>query len=225
MNFTIRQLEGNEKAASAPAMMTIREFGREVSMTLQQHLSPWAVAFRGSFASGEVDEYSDVDLRADVHQHLDQIFFDSLLKCLRGRFGALSVRYDPDHRDNAMAQGLRISLYDYPVFWRIDLDIASDRPCPRKWPDPFPEWSTGQSAFWNVVWAVKHGRRGKPAVADHYMSCACGELRRHPTRYSEGDVLALLADLGLMDGTDKILIGRLRETVGQPVAGVPPRRN
>ncbi len=194
-------------------MINIWQFGNEVLAVLKEHLSPGKVTFRGSFASGENDEYSDVDLQAEVHQELDQGFFDSIAKCLQDRFGPLSLRYDPDHKNDTTTQDLRISFHNLPVFWRIDLNITSGRACPQKWPHPFPKWSVSRSAFWNVVWAVKHGKRGRPEVADHYMFCACDKLRRPQLTYSEANALTLLSELSEIEETDKTLIRKLQEAV------------
>ena len=78
--------------------MTIHQFGNEVRDVLRRHLEPGKVTFLGSFASGKVDEYSDVDLEVNVQVELTQGFFDSLAECLRGHFGPLSVRYDPQQK-------------------------------------------------------------------------------------------------------------------------------
>ena len=141
--------------------MTIHQFGNEVRDVLRRHLEPAKVTFLGSFASGKVDEYSDVDLEVNVQVELTQGFFDSLLECLKRQFGALSMRYDPQQKHDRMAQNVRVNFHDYPVFWRIELDIRSDRDACQKCPSPFPEWSVATSAFWNVVWAVKRARRGE----------------------------------------------------------------
>ena len=158
-------------------MTTIHQLGTEVLEVLQRHLQPGRVTFRGSFASGNVDDYSDVDLEADVHVGLTQEFFDSLVACLREHFGPLSLRYDPDQENDRMAQDLRINFHDYPVFWRVDLAIRSERDACKKWPSPFPEWSIATSAFWNIAWAVKRAIRGK-SDADHYVRAACEKLDR-----------------------------------------------
>ena len=191
-------------------MTTIRRLGDDVLATLQQHLAPAEVTFRGSLLSGDVDEYSDVDLHARVRRRLDQEFFDSLAACLTERFGSLTVRYDPDYRDDTQAQVLKITLHEFPIFWRIDLAVTSDRDSPRKYPDPFPEWSVATSAFWNLVWAVKYGKRGRPQVADEYVAAACDKLQVDTVSFSNEGVralLALLADTGDVDGE---LIAKLR---------------
>ena len=159
--------------------MTIGQFGSNVLEVLQGHFGQGAVAFRGSFASGAVDKYSDVDLQADVDEALTQDFYDRLVNCLQSSFGPLSLRYDPDSIDDRMSQGLRINFDDLPVFWRVDLSITSSRDCSGKWPSPFPKWSVATSAFWNVAWAVKRAKRDQ-ADADPYM--ASPTLRDRPRR-------------------------------------------
>ena len=172
-------------------------------------MAPGEVNFRGSFASGRVDEYSDVDLEVNVRVELTQGFFDSLLECLQRHFGALTARYDPEQQDDRKAQNIRVNLHDHPVFWRIDLDILSSTDTYQKWPSPFPDWSVATSAFWNVVWAVKRDRRGEKD-ADHYMFSACEKLARPGLMYSHENVETLLSELCGCHDVDEVLLSKLR---------------
>ncbi len=192
--------------------MTIHQFGNEVLNVLRGHFEPGKVNYLGSFASGKVDEYSDVDLEVNVQVELTQGFFDSLAACLRGHFGPLSMRYDPQQENDRMAQNVRINFHDYPVFWRIELDIRSDRDTLQKWPSPFPEWSVTTSAYWNVVWAVKRARRGE-SDAGHYMNSACEKLGRQRLAYSDENVETLLRELREFPDVDDALVSRLREEI------------
>ncbi len=194
-------------------MMTIRQFGNAVLAVLRDHFSSGQVAFRGSFASGEVDDYSDVDLKAEVHEELNQEFFDDIVVCLQDRFGPLSLRYDPDYNDNRMAQDLRINFHHLPVFWRVEILIASDRDCTQKWPMPFPDWSVATSAFWNISGAVKQAKRGR-TDADHYMACACEKLKRPKLVYSDENAATLLSELSIIPEVNKVLIAKLRNEIG-----------
>ena len=114
-----------------------------------------------------------------------------------------------------MAQGLRLSFYEFPVFWRVDLDITFDQDCQQKWPSPFPDWSVATSAFWNVVWAVKYSKRGNSSAADHYLATACDKLQRNRITYSVETVLALLADLSDIEETGSTFIAKLMEELGE----------
>ncbi len=114
-------------------MTTIRRFADDVLATLQQHLAPAEVTVRGSLLSGDADEYSDVDLHSRVRRRLDQEFFDSLTACLTERLGSLPVRYDPDYRNDAQAQVLKITLHEFPIFRGLPGTVirwvpAADRP-------------------------------------------------------------------------------------------------
>ena len=189
--------------------MTIHQFGSEVIDVLRRHFSPGKVDFRGSFASGNVDKYSDVDLEARVHVELTQGFFDSLSACLKKHYGAFSVRFDPQQKDDRMAQNIMVNFHDYRIFWRIDLDIKSDLEASQKWPSPFPDWSVATSAFWNVVWAVKRARRGE-GDANHYIFSACEKLGRPGLDYSVENVETLLSDLCAFPDVDRALLSKLR---------------
>lgn len=190
--------------------MTIQRFANDVVSTLRQHLAPGEVSLRGSFFSGDADEYSDIDLYAQIHQQLDQHFYASLLTCLNERFGSLTVRYDPAYQSDVQAQDLRITLHESPIFWRIDLLVTSDRESPRKYPDPFPDWSVATSALWNLVWAVKYGNRGKPEIADDYISAACDKLQIDKVGFSHNSVRSLLVVLMDTHDVDGKLVTKLR---------------
>lgn len=192
--------------------MTIHQFGNEVVAVLRRHFSPGTVNYFGSFASGKVDEYSDVDLVASVQVELTQGFFDSLSACLEGRFGAFSMRYDPQQKNDRMAQNIMVNFHDYRIFWRVDLDIKTDRDTSQKWPSPFPDWSVATSAFWNVVWAVKRARRGEND-ANHYMFSACEKLGRPALDYSAENVETLLSDLCEFPDVDRALLSKLRSEI------------
>lgn len=192
--------------------MTIHQFGNEVLAVLRRHFAPGEVSFFGSFASGKVDEHSDVDLEVNVGVELTQGFFDSVSACLKNHFGELSMRFDPQQRDDRLAQNLMVNLHEYPLFWRIDLDIKSDREASRKWPSPFPDWSVATSAFWNVVWAVKRARRGEDD-AGHYMVSACEKPGRSGLAYSNENVEILLSELCDCQDVDRVLLSKLRNEI------------
>ncbi|MDE2889361.1 MAG: hypothetical protein OXR72_14235 [Gemmatimonadota bacterium] len=172
------------------------------------------VDFRGSFASGKVDDYSDVDLDANVQVELTQGFFDSLSACLKNHFGAFSIRYDPQQKHDRIAQNITVNFHDYPIFWRVDFDIKSDREASQKWPSPFPDWCVATSAFWNVVWAVKRARRGEDDT-DHYMFSACEKMGRPVLDYSVENVETLLPDLCKFPDVDRVLLSKLRGEINR----------
>ena len=191
-------------------MITNQEFADSVIATLREHLATGHVAFFGSHRTGEADKYSDVDIRVRIDMPLDDDFFTSLTACIEERFGRTTVRYDPDYRYDPQVQDLRLTLYDFPIFWRIDLVVRSDCLTARKFPDPFPEWSVATSAFWNLVWAVKYDRRNRPDVADEYMAAACGKLRIDTVAFSMQGVELLLDKLAERDDVDVELVDKLR---------------
>lgn len=186
-------------------------FARDVREELARHLAPAEVSFRGSFADGTHDEYSDVDVLAEVHAGLDGRFYSGLENLLTGLYGPALVRYDPGYQETTTAQGVRFSFYGLPVFWRVDLEVVSDRPLDEKWPNPFPEWRVGTSALMNVVWAVKYHRRGDERNADHYLASACDKVADERLRYSAENVLGVLERIRERGGADPLLLAKTRE--------------
>ena len=194
-------------------MTSIRDLANDIREKLEHHLDPARVTFGGSFAAGSYDEYSDIDLQADVHCELNGEFYSSLEGFLKGLYGAALLRYDPEFRENASAQNLRASFYDLPIFWRIDLTITSDKDAGTKWPCPFPEWSVGDSALMNVIWALKHHKRGDAASANHYLACACDKLGEARLQYSGENAAKVLSCLRERSDTDKLLVSKTHEAI------------
>lgn len=97
--------------------------------------------------------------------------------------------------------------------------VTSDRESLRKYPDPFPEWSVATSAFWNLVWAVKYGRRNRPEIASDYIAAACDKLQVDRLRFSNDSVRTLLVVLTNGDDVEDELVAKLANFVpAQPLA-------
>jgi hypothetical protein len=203
-------MEGNRGRGWFP---TVADFARDLRGQLARLLAPAEVSFRGSFADGSYDEYSDVDLLAEVGTALDEQFWAALERRLTGLYGPALVRYDPDYKEAVASQNVRFSFYRLPVFWRVDLTVVSDSPSSEKYPSPFPEWSVGTSALMNVVWAIKHQERGDGPIADHYLASACDKLGEARLRYSAENAMRILDRLQAMDDADTALVMRTREAV------------
>ena len=120
------------------------------------------------------------------------------------------MRYDPVYQNDVRTQDLRITLHEFPIFWRIDLLVTSDRRSPQKYPSPFPKWSIATSAFWNLVWAVKYGKRGKPDVASDHTAAACTKLQIDGMSFSYNNVRSLLVVLMDTHDVDGELVTKLR---------------
>jgi hypothetical protein len=193
--------------------MTIVEFGEGVREELAQYLLPDLVSFRGSLANASFDEFSDVDVQASVRVPLDGGFFAGLENCLQRRYGPALVRYDPDYRETTMAQDVRFSFYGLPVFWRVDFRVWSNQDARQKHPNPFPDWSTGDSALMNVIWALKYNRRRRTADANHYIAAACRKIGLQPVDYTVPKALAVLAELACRDDVSSLMLGKTRDAV------------
>jgi hypothetical protein len=194
--------------------MGVKAFATDVRACLIDHLSEAEVSFRGSFARGDFDELSDVDLEASIVGPLTGLLFMELEACLAARYGPALVRYDPDFSDDLTAQGVRFSFYRLPVFWRVDLILRSCKVADEKWPSPFPEWQVGTSALMNVIWAVKCHRRGN-VDANQYLASACHKMGLSPMQYSTPACEQVLRHLDTRDDVDRRLLDALAATVRQ----------
>jgi hypothetical protein len=194
--------------------MGVEVFAYDLRAALAEHLAPAEVSFRGSFARGGFDEFSDVDLEAAVGVPLGGPFFARLEAFLTDRYGPALVRYDPEFRGDLAAQGVSFSFRELPVFWRLDLTVRSSAPAASKWPSPFPDWQVGTSALMNLLWAVKCRQRGSAAAAD-YLWAACRKLGLGPVPASAAGVRAVLAQLWGRPDVDLPLLRAVADTAEQ----------
>lgn len=189
------------------------EFADDIRLALEQLWSPSTVIFRGSFAARTYDEFSDIDLQANIQAPLNEDFYLKLESFLCKRYGPFTMRYDPDHKNNIVCQDLRISIYSVSIFWRVDLNIESSKPCEAKYPNPFPPFSIPMSAFWNIVWGVKYRKRNKQQEAGHYLRCACEKLAIPIMPYTKNNASILLEKLSKIPEINKKLIKSLAKEI------------
>ena len=194
-------------------MNTNQELAQDIKLRLSNHLQPASVGFRGSFARGDFDEFSDIDMFARVHCELTNKFYQSLEGFLVRLYGPALIRYDPDRKNDTMSQSVRVSFHRLSVFWRLDLDVSSDKATDTKCPCPFPQWSAGNSALMNVIWAVKSFRRRRQREADHYLACACGKLAIRRVCFTGENAATVLGNLATRDDTDKVIVTKAREVL------------
>lgn len=191
--------------------MKVADFAYDARRSVAEHLAPADVRFRGSFARGDHDEFSDVDLESRVHAVLDGRFFEDLEAFLVGRYGPALVRYDPEFESDVCAQDVRFSFRRLPVYWRLDLLVHSDRAAEQKFPHPFPPWAQGTSALMNVIWALKWLRRGDVVRAEEQLAAAGGKLGVEPLGSMADQVRAILDLLAARDDVDEALHTRTCE--------------
>ena len=129
------------------------------------------VGLRGSLATGEADQFSDIDLLWVVP--CDR--FAAAIERVRETLAAVSpvswVRSDPEFQGSGNRRLLFIQLANVPLFWRVDLEVRSPSDCAPEDPvvaDVFltaPEWSKAASAAANAAATIKAVSRGRLAEA------------------------------------------------------------
>ena len=127
---------------------------------LERSASGSSTELIGSLASGNFDDFSDIDVRwlvgsaaAEVMSQIDQVL---------GRVDRVaSLRVDPDTRQSSTRQLLFVRFVEWPLFWRVDIEIDGDFSAV----DTAEAWSVEESALMNAVGALKALRRGQPVIA------------------------------------------------------------
>lgn len=127
---------------------------------------------RGSLASGEADEWSDIDVAWAV----PDAAFDEAVTAARNVLDRLapidSFRIDPDLARSDRRRLIYIRFAGVPLFWRVDLDVvarsvAGDESYDRGNPEARDTlgWSPAESALMNGVAALKAIYRGNWPLA------------------------------------------------------------
>jgi hypothetical protein len=78
---------------------------------------------RGSLASGQVDRYSDIDLRWIVSDDAFARAVAAVASPLRSVGPLDSLRLDPRFRRSRKRRLIFVRYADVSLFWRIDLDV------------------------------------------------------------------------------------------------------
>ena len=128
------------------------------------------ISLRGSLATGDADQFSDIDLLWVVPGNR----FPEAIACVRETLAAVSpvtsLRSDPEAHVPSNRRLLFIQLANLPLFWRIDLEVRSPSGhepgnfVPEA-PHSVAEWSAAASAATNAAATIKAVSRGRLAEA------------------------------------------------------------
>jgi hypothetical protein len=124
----------------------------------------------GSLATSDrADVFSDIDVRWTVPQAYASGQLRSLRETLHDVGTVESLRVDPDERTNERLVFIRFE--DWPLWWRVDLEIHSPGLEAAEVPDADP-WCPLESACMGVVVTLKALTRGHPEAAEDLFASA-----------------------------------------------------
>lgn len=164
---------------------------------------------RGSMAAGTADDYSDVDVRWEVPAPAFGRACAGLGANLSRVKDLASLRFDPDASD----PGRRLAFARFagwPLFWRVDLEIASTGGPPATAP-PTAAPSHTHSALMCAVGAIRAFLRGRPEEGAQLVSR--GYARVHlpvPSLPARAQILALAESIYDADDTHAELADEVR---------------
>ncbi|HEV2758445.1 MAG TPA: nucleotidyltransferase domain-containing protein [Acidimicrobiales bacterium] len=143
-----------------------------VTEALRMAVPGSVISLRGSLATGEADQFSDIDLLWVVPGDR----FPQAISCVREVLGEVSpvssLRSDPELQRSSNRRLLFIQLANLPLFWRIDLEVRSpsqhepDNLAPVEGAPTVGEWSAAASAAANAAATIKAVCRGRLAEAN-----------------------------------------------------------
>ena len=138
-----------------------------VTEALRRAVPGGDLQLRGSLATGEADEFSDIDLLWIVPADR----FSAAIACVRDVLAAVSplssLRCDPELQRSSNRRLLFIQLTNLPLFWRVDVEVRTslDNQTEEEEFVEFPvsaaDWSPAASAAANAVAAIKAVSRGR----------------------------------------------------------------
>ncbi|WP_193106662.1 hypothetical protein [Brachybacterium sp. FME24] len=157
------------------------------------------VELRGSLAAGTADEFSDIDLRWTVPEHLFGQARGSAPSAIASITPLLSFRSDPDWQTSPSRRLLFARLAGVPVWWRLDLEVrtavsddADSTPAPSQ---DDVEWDPYESALQNALATVKAVGRGQEEQADDLLVRAYERIALDPLGTSRTDRIIELAEI------------------------------
>jgi hypothetical protein len=135
---------------------------------LEQAVPCSKAGLRGSLASGQADQYSDLDLAWETPDDEFDKSLENLPQILSQIQPVASLRFDPDLQNSAKHRLVFVRFKNVPLFWRLDLEIFArsiqlnrnfdlDNPAAKN----FENWSWHESALMNAVAALRAHLRGK----------------------------------------------------------------
>lgn len=130
---------------------------------------------RGSLATGQADQYSDIDVLWEVPDALFEQGVRDLENILSRVRPVESLRSDPLWQNSAKRRLIFVRFQGLPLFWRLDLEVFArsihrDRSYALENPEARgEEWSRAESALMNAVAAIKAHLRGDDGLAEELL--------------------------------------------------------
>jgi predicted nucleotidyltransferase len=146
-------------------------FAQDLMRALAAYCPGSRAELRGSLARGTADAYSDIDIAWTVLDDRFDACLDALPEVLETVAPLDSLRTDPDSLDSRERRLLFAAFRGLPLFWRVDLEVASSPVAGRPGSDRGSsaahgdDWSRPASALANAVAATKAVLRGQPQNA------------------------------------------------------------
>ncbi|MFD0339163.1 nucleotidyltransferase domain-containing protein [Streptomyces sp. NPDC127117] len=146
-------------------------FAQDLLRALAAYCPGSRAELRGSLARGTADAYSDIDIAWTVPDDRFDACLDAVREVLEEVVPLDSLRTDPDSLNSRERRLLFAAFRGLPLFWRVDLEVATapvagrpvrDRGDPAAHGD---DWSRPASALANAVAATKAVLRGQPQNA------------------------------------------------------------
>jgi predicted nucleotidyltransferase len=101
------------------------EIAAEVMERLSIQLPGAAVSLRGSLASGNVDEYSDIDIGVEDTTRTDQVAAASVIQCMHDSCDVVFYDWAKSLLPNECV--ITFFLGNLPLHWNIDIEITVPR--------------------------------------------------------------------------------------------------
>ena len=187
---------------------------------LEQAVPGSEASLRGSLATGQADQYSDIDVLWQVPDDQFQGCTAHIEDILAPVAPIESLRSDIDYQRSDRRRLFFVRFEGLPLFWRLDLNVLawslkgdqtydSSNPAARG-----DDWSYTESALMNAIGAVKAILRGREEIAVGSLERAYARVGLDmPDLPLRELILHLVGEVAVIDPKQEVLSARIRHLV------------
>lgn len=144
------------------------ELARVLVTALSHACSESTARIQGSLATGNADEFSDIDLLWSVPRNRFGEALGTSSSAIASVSPLLSFRIDRDDQLSSSRRLIFARLLGVPVWWRLDLEVrtSNDKVIDDSLAPGVHEWDPYESAAQNALATIKSIKRGRADLAE-----------------------------------------------------------
>jgi hypothetical protein len=156
------------------------ELALALTKALSHACSESTAQIQGSLATGDADEFSDIDLLWSVPRSRFGEALGASSAAIASVSPLLSFRFDREDQPSTSRRLIFARLLGVPVWWRLDLEVraAADGVIDDALAPGVEEWDPYESAAQNALATIKSIKRGRADLAEDLLRRGYGRIGR-----------------------------------------------